>query len=215
MIRNQVRNWLGLAGLAMLIACGAGAQTLIDEWPGVKPPAAPVLKPAIVDPRTTALLLMDFTNQTCTTERRPRCAASVPKLVKLMNDARARNMMVIYSVPGSGATSADILKELALKAGDPVLPPLGPDKFIGSEFEKALRDRNITTLIVTGTAAHTSVLHTGGEAVLRGFKIIVPVDGMSSNDAFPELYTAWHLVNAARISDGTTLTKTDMITYGP
>jgi hypothetical protein len=48
---------------------------------------------------------------------------------------------------------------------------------------------------------------------LRGFKVVVPVDGMSSDDVFPELYTAWHLSTAARISDQVTLTKVDMIGY--
>jgi nicotinamidase-related amidase len=56
-------------------------------------------------------------------------------------------------------------------------------------------------VVALGTQAQTSVLHTGGEAALRGFKVIVPVDGMSADDLFPELYTAWHLANAARISN--------------
>ena len=55
------------------------------------------------------------------------------------------------------------------------------------------------------------MLHTGGEAALRGFKVVAPVDGMSSNEAFPELYTAWHLANSARIMDQTTVTRVDMI----
>jgi nicotinamidase-related amidase len=197
------------------IATGASAQTIVDEWASVKAPAAPPLKPAVVDPKTTALLLLDFTNQTCTKERRPRCAASVPGLAKLLADARAHSMFVVFSVATAGATGADILKELAAKSDEPVLPPLGPDKFIGSELEKTLKDKGVKTLIVTGTAANTSVLHTGGEAALRGFKVVVPVDGMSSDDAFTELYTAWHLANAARIAPQTTLTKVDMISYGP
>lgn len=52
-----------------------------------------------------------------------------------------------------------------------------------------------------------SRLHTGATAALRGFKVIVPVDAMSSDDVFPELYTAWHLSTAARISAQVTLTK--------
>ena len=41
----------------------------------------------------------------------------------------------------------------------------------------------------------------------------MPLDGMSSNDAFAELYTAWHLVNAARIMNQVTLTTVDGINY--
>jgi hypothetical protein len=43
--------------------------------------------------------------------------------------------------------------------------------------------------------------------------VIVPVDAMSADELFPELYTAWHLANAARISNQVTLTKLDMIGF--
>jgi nicotinamidase-related amidase len=137
----------------------------------------------------------------------------VPGLAKLLADARAKNVFVVYSVATAGSDRKDILSPLAARDSDPVLPPLGPDKFIGSDFEKMLKDKGIQTIIIAGTAAHTSVLHTGGEAVLRGFKAVVPVDGMSSNEAFTEAYTAWHMVNAARIMNGFTLTRVGMISF--
>ncbi len=209
-------------GLKRLLACAllvgssfySSAQAdAISDWKDLSFPPAPELKGAKVNPATTALLLLDFTNQTCSPERRPRCAAQVSGLAKLLAEARAKNMFVVYSVATAGSDRKDILAPLAARDGDPVLPPLGPDKFIASDFEKMLKDRKIETLIVTGTAAHTSVLHTGGEAVLRGFKVIVPVDGMSSNEAFSEAYTAWHMVNAARIMNGVTLTRVNMISF--
>jgi nicotinamidase-related amidase len=97
--------------------------------------------------------------------------------------------------------------------GEPVLPPLGPDKFIGSDLEKTLKEKGIKTVVAMGTQAQTSVLHTAGAAALRGFKVIVPVDGMSADDMFPEVYTAWHLATAARISPQVTLTKFDLIGF--
>ena len=36
---------------------------------------------------------------------------------------------------------------------------------------------------------------------------------MSADDVFPELYTAWHLATAARISAQVTLTTFDMIGF--
>ena len=191
----------------------AAAQTVIDEWESAKLPPPPVLKPAILNPAQTALLVMDFTHQTCSMARRPRCAASVPKVQKFVAEARARGALVIYSVAVAGSTAADILKELTPAAGELVLPPLGPDKFINSELEGLLRGKGIKTVVALGTQAQTSVLHTGAAAALRGFKVIVPVDGMSADDVFPELYTAWHLATAARISAQVTLTRLDMIGY--
>jgi len=191
----------------------AQAQTLIEEWGAAKFPPPPALKPAKIDAKETALLVMDFTVQTCTQQRRPRCVASVPKVVALVNKARANGALIIYSVAVPNSVPADILKELTPAAGEQVLPPLGPDKFINSDLEKTLKDKGIKTVVAMGTQAQTSVLHTGATAALKGFNVIVPVDGMSGDEVFPELYTAWHLSTAARISAKVTLTKFDMIGF--
>jgi nicotinamidase-related amidase len=205
---------LAVAMTAALFAVNtARAQTIIDDWYQAKLPAPPQLKPVTLNAKETALLVMDFTVQTCTPEKRKRCADSVPKVKKFVEEARGKGALIIYSVAVPGSVATDVLKELTPAAGEQVLPPLGPDKFINSDLEKTLHDKGIKTVVAMGTQAQTSVLHTGGEAALRGFKVIVPVDAMSSDDLFPELYTAWHLANAARISNQTTLTKLDMIGF--
>jgi nicotinamidase-related amidase len=191
----------------------ARAQTVIDDWNQTKLPPPPQLKPVTLVPKETALLVMDFTVQTCTPERRKRCAESVPKVKKFVEAAREHGALIIYSVAVPNSVATDVLKELTPAAGELVLPPLGPDKFINSDLEKTLKDKGIKTVVAMGTQAQTSVLHTGGEAALRGFKVIVPVDAMSSDDLFPEAYTAWHLSTAARISNQTTLTRLDMIGF--
>jgi nicotinamidase-related amidase len=207
-------SFAAVAIAAALCATGAAqAQTVIDDWSQVKLPAAPALKPVTLNAKETALLVMDFTVQTCTPERRKRCADSVPKVKQFVEAARAKGALIIYSVAVPNSVPGDVLKELAPAAGEQVLPPLGPDKFINSDLEKTLKDKGITTVVAMGTQAQTSVLHTGGEAALRGFKVIVPVDAMSSDDLFPEAYTAWHLATAARISNQTTLTRLDLIGF--
>ena len=206
-----------VAAAALLVASLAGtsalAQTLIDEWNSAKLPPPPELKSATLVPRETALLVMDFTSQTCTAERRPRCAASVAKVRKLVEEARGKGATIIYSVAVPNSTAADILKDLTPAVGEQVLPPLGPDKFVNSDLEATLKQKGIRTVIAMGTQAQTSVLHTASSAALRGFRVIVPVDAMSADNVFPELYTAWHLANAARISNQVTLTKLDSIGY--
>jgi nicotinamidase-related amidase len=211
MVRS--RDILFASVLALAAMPAAQAQGVLDDWASVRPPPPPALKPAVVDPKTTALLLFDFTTQTCSQERRPRCAASMPKMKQLLEDARARGMFVIYSVALANTGEKDMMPEIAPRSGEPILPPLGPDKFLNSDFEKMLKDRGVQTIIINGTAAQSTVLHTGGEAALRGFNVIAPIEGMSSNEAFPELYTAYHLATAARIEARTTLTRVDMISY--
>jgi nicotinamidase-related amidase len=201
------------AGLICTATSSAPAQTVIEEWGSAKIPAPPPLKPAKLDGKETAVLVMDFTKQTCTPERRKRCADSVAKVQKFVTEARAKGALIIYSVAVPNSVPADILPALTPAAGEEVLPPLGPDKFINSELEKTLKDKGIKTVVAMGTQAQTSVLHTGATAALKGFKVLVPVDGMSADDVFPELYTAWQLATAARISSNVTLTKFELIGF--
>jgi nicotinamidase-related amidase len=202
---------------AMVSLCAAApdaqAQTLIEEWGTAQFPPPPALKPAKIVANETALLVMDFTKQTCTPERRKRCSDQVPKVLKFVTEARGKGALIIYSVAVPNSVPADILPALTPAAGEQVLPPLGPDKFIASDLEKTLKDKGIRTVVAMGTQAQTSVLHTASTAALKGFNVIVPVDGMSGDTVFPELYTAWHLSTAARISPKVTLTKFEMIGF--
>jgi nicotinamidase-related amidase len=193
----------------LLLNTPVAAQDVIAEWNSVKTPPAPEIKDVTVDPKTTALLLLDFNKQTCNAEQRPRCIASIPKMKKLLDYARSKGVAVVYSL-SAGAVPGDIAPDLAPMAGDPVVTS-GPDKFMGTELDKILKEKGIKTVIVTGTAANGAVLYTASGAALRGMQVIVPVDGMSAGNVYAEQYVAWNLVNAPRISAVTTLTRSERI----
>jgi nicotinamidase-related amidase len=184
------------------------AATIIDEWASVKRPPAPALKPVTVDAKTTALLMLDFMNQNC--GKRPRCVASIPAMKKLLADARAAKVMVVYSLIAN-TTTADVIKDVAPSEGEPWVRS-GPNKFLRTDLEKILKDKGITTVIVVGTAANGAALNTASYAALLGMNVIAPVDGISS-EPFAEQYTVWHLANGPAVSGKTTLTKSDMIKF--
>jgi nicotinamidase-related amidase len=193
----------------------ASAQTIIDEWRSIAVPPPPELQPVTVDPAHTALLILDMNGTACSDRQRPRCAHNLPNVQKLLADARAHKMLVVYStgvlVPGVPPNPpADAI---APQQGEPILhAPV--DKFVDSDLEKILKDRGINTVIVTGTSADGAVLYTASHATELGMTAIVPVDGMSSINPFAELYTAYHLKNtAASVSQHTTLTRANMISY--
>jgi nicotinamidase-related amidase len=207
-----------LAAAALAVSClfspvapALAQTTIIDEWANVKPPPTPQLKPVTVDPKTTALLMLDFMKQNCNNERRPRCVASLPAMKKLVTEARAKNVMVVYSII-SKTTTQDVWPEVAPLPNEPWVQS-SADKFNGTELEKILKDKGITTVIAVGTAAQGAVLHTSATAAFRGFKVIVPVDGMSAENLYFEQYTAYHLTNAPGLSTAVTLTKSDMIKF--
>jgi nicotinamidase-related amidase len=209
-------KYFGLALGAMILLAGCAitqAQTkdIIDEWGAVTPPPPPALKPVTLDPKTTALLVLDFIKQSCNNERRPRCVASIPKVEGLLKQARTNKASVIFSYT-TNSTPADIAKELTPLKGEPMVRAPS-DKFLGADLEKILKEKGIKTVVVTGTSAHGAVLYTASQAAFRGFQVVVPVDGMSSENTYFEQYTAYQLANVPGAGQLVTLTRTDMIKY--
>ncbi|PKN21029.1 MAG: hypothetical protein CVU71_01265 [Deltaproteobacteria bacterium HGW-Deltaproteobacteria-6] len=203
--------WVGTLVILLFMSGPLFSQTIIDEWAAVKAPQAPELKTITIEPATTALLLLDFNKQTCNGKVRPRCISSIPVMAGFLAKAREKGVKVIYSL-SPGASVADIAKELTPVAGEPVVTS-GPDKFFGTDLEKIIKEKGVTTVIVTGTAAHGAVLYTASGAALRGIKVLVAVDGVSAENTYAEQYTAWHLITAPRVASQVTLTRTTMLNF--
>ena len=212
------------ATAVLLYVVPASAQTIIDDWQNIQPPPAPALKAVTVDPKTTALLVMDLITQLCNDQNRPRCVASIPRIATLIAAARASGVTIIYTiVPSLGPSEpapvpADIVSAIAPKADDLVMTS-AIDKFtMGNKdtgLEKILKDKGITSVILVGTAAHGAVLFTASSAVTHGFNVIVPVDGMSApaQNVNIEQAVAYILTTAPIVSPKVTLTRIDMIKF--
>jgi len=181
-------------------------HTIIDEWETVRTPPAPKLKAVDVDPRTSALLILDMETTIC---KNPRCVDSIFKIKKLMTKARQSGMLIVYSLTHNG-TPSDIAPELASTPDDPIVRSY-VDKFYKTNLNRILQEHNIKTVLVTGYAANGAVLHTATAAAFRGYQIIVPVDGMSAKNPYAEQYTAWHMLNSPGTRNQATLTKVSLI----
>jgi nicotinamidase-related amidase len=197
-------------------ALPAWAGDIVTEWGSVKAPPAPQLKPVTVDPKTTALLVLDFMKNNC--GARPRCVATVPTVKKLIDAARAHGMMISYNLPGQTPKPQDMVDQsLAPRAGEHLIKNgRGANKFYNSDLEQALKDKGITTVIITGTSAQGAVAGSTQGAAERGYKVVVPVDGMSAEDAYNEQYAAWHLAKGGPVAlvENVTLTRSDLIKFG-
>ena len=166
-------------------------QDLMETWYEIAAPEVPELKPVTIDSRRTALLVLDLQKNNCNAERRPRCVNAVPGIRKLIEWARSNSLRVVYSLT-TKADRADILKDVAPLANDHTVKS-SVDKFFGTELGDHLKQAAIDTVIIVGTAAEGAVLHTTAGACMRGFKVVVPVDGLSSSTLYAEQYTVWHL----------------------
>ena len=196
--------------LSSAIVSLAHAANVIDEWASVKAPVAPELKPVTVDPKTTALLMLDYIPAPYCSAN-PRCVATLSAVKGLLTEARAKGATVIYSIAGKYEAS-DIIKDVAPAANEPWVKSKA-DKFLNTELEKILKDKGVQTVIVTGTAANGAVLYTSTAAAIRGLKVIVPVDGLSGDDLYPEQLTVWQLAHGPGFGQLVTITKSDMIKF--
>jgi nicotinamidase-related amidase len=201
---------IALAAMALAgIAQPAVAASVIDEWASIQRPAAPALKPVTLEAKTTALLMLDFMNQNC--GKRARCVATVPAMKALLEKARAARATVIYSLIRN-TTGADVIKDVAPAAGEASVLS-GPDKFLNTDLEKILKEKGITTIIAVGTAANGAVLFTAAGAAFRGMNVVIPVDGISSADAYADLSMVWNFTTMPSVSQKATLTRSDMVTF--
>jgi nicotinamidase-related amidase len=215
-IANLSRATAMAAIAAALGSMSSWGNDITTEWASVKPPPVPQLKPVSIDPKTTALLVLDFMKGNC--GARPRCVATVPNVKKLLEQARAHEMMVAYTLVGQDPTPAGMVDQGLVPRPNEFLIKNsgGADKFVRSTLDQGLKEKGIKTVIVTGTSAQGAVAGTANGAAQRGYKAVVPVDGMSAEDAYNEQYAAWHIYKGgpARLTDNATLTRSDLIKFG-
>lgn len=203
-----------MLGVLMLVVAATSSGDILDDWDSAKAPAKPEIKPVTIDPSTTALLILDLMKANC--GQRPRCVATVPNVKRLHDGARAAGMMIWYSfVGGNNPTPADMVDPgIAARDGEWERQG-GPDKFLGSHLEEKLKAHNIKTAIICGTSFQGVGIGTGSGLAQRGYKVIVPVDCLSSEDAYNEQYAAWHLYKGgpAVVTSQVTLTRSTMVKF--
>ena len=219
----RLRYLLLLTAFAMVLISGAPSrgETIIDEWQNVKAPPPPQLQSVTLDPKATALLMIDIIKQTCNMQRRPRCVAMIPKVQKLLDEARAKGVYVIYALFPSPSPAtfpnpkiSDYVPELSPKGNEPVVTAF-VDKFALADkdtgLEKMLKDKGIKNFIPVGVTSHNGVLFTSVSAAFRGFNVVVPVDGMAGNNAYEDQLAAYTLTSS--IVYKVMLTSIDMIKF--
>jgi nicotinamidase-related amidase len=212
---SKIHTLAGTLLAASTLAFGpatAGAQGILDDWVAVKVPPPPAVDPVTVDPKTTALLVLDIARHTCNNEVRPRCVRALPQAGRLVAKARAKGWTLVYAlgVQPTPGVPADFWPEVAMRGDEPWVRS-GPDKYLNTDLEKILRERGITRVIIIGTASHGAVLYTAGASVFRGLDVVIAVDAVTAESTYAEQYTLWHLQNAPRMAAKVKLSSVDLI----
>lgn len=203
-------RFLSLAVIGGTLALGlpAHAADVIDNWAQVQAPPAPKLENVTVDPKTTALFMLDFLKQNCAPN--PACMAALPGVKSLLDQARAKKMYVVYS-KFPGPSDADVLPEVARTGNEPMITGL-LDKFPKTNLDELLKQNNIKTVIVVGNASNGAVLFTAQAAFALGYQVVAPVDGITSRVPYADQSTIYTFAAAPVIGGKVKLTRTNMIT---
>lgn len=152
-------------------------------------------------------------------------AKTIPAIKKLLEKARKHNVKVFYTMDTHMKDDIEfkiwgehtventwgwqIVDELKPNENDIIVRKLRYDGFFGTPLDHLLRIHGIENVIIVGTVANICVLHTAGSAALRGYKIIVPVDGISALNEF-DYYLSLRQIEFLYRG---TLTKVDNITF--
>jgi nicotinamidase-related amidase len=207
--------------LCALTACGTtpmngqtGAASDAGRLPPLPAPAAVTL-----DANTTALLILDINTAVC--QPNPACTATVPPIAALLLRARAAKVPVMYSTTVNPAGPPATLAGVAPQPGEPVVVARA-DKFNGTDLEKLLKQRKITTLVIVGSAANGAVLYSSFHANTSGFTVVVAEDGISSPVPINTQLARYQLLNQPGFINGgntpladkkVTLSRTDLISF--
>jgi nicotinamidase-related amidase len=160
-----------------------------------------------IDPKTAALLVMDF--QTAVVDMiASDKEARLARTATLVESARKAGMRVIYVVVGfraghpevspknqsfgplrasglyvEGSPGTEVHAALAPKPGDVVVTKRRVSAFAGTDLETTLRANGIDTLVLTGLATSGVVLSTVRHAADADYRLVVVEDCCGDRDA--------------------------------
>ncbi len=210
----MLRRWA--AAMLALATLTVPSAALADDVTQPDLPTLPDVTPVLLDPATTAYLVLDINSAVC--PPRPACMASIPAVGRLLARARAAGAFVLYS----STPNATVLPDVAPRAGEPVVTARA-DKFFNTDLDQLLQDHGIKTVVIVGSAANGAVLYTTFGAVERGYTVVVAVDGISSGPDFDTFLAQYQVLNMPGFSNpsneplkatSATLSRTDLVSFG-
>jgi ureidoacrylate peracid hydrolase len=166
---------------------------------------------SVLKPGHTALLVIDVQNDF----RVQQWEEMLPRLQRVIAAARSGGVFVVYIqnivlANGLSNSAADVARRLkhgmksavtidetwgcqfaeqiAPQANDPIIRKHRMNSFLGTSLDLLLRNREIKTVVCTGTATHGCVMNTAYSAVMSDYYVVVVEDCVSAGR--PDLHEA-------------------------
>jgi nicotinamidase-related amidase len=131
----------------------------------------------------------------------PAARNIIPDLKKRIDEAREKKIPIIYICDShaeddkefeiwpphaiKGTKGAQVVEELSPKDGDYLVEKTTYSGFYNTELDDLLKKLDVNELIVAGTVTNICIMYTASDAVLRGYRVIVPEDcvaGLNEED---------------------------------
>jgi hypothetical protein len=216
------RTILLTSGLALALFCGAAQAQSAAQ--GGKPmmtlqmPATPDPARVTLDPKTTALMVLDYIEDICNTQ--PSCKSQMlPAMTPFLERVRKAGLVVAYGTRERNMTHW--LKEVAPAPGDIKILNTAQDRFYNTDLDKVLKAKGIKTLIMVGWKISGSVTYTSVGAMVRDYTVVIPMDTTSAGSGYETTIGFYNVLNSGNANlanepmkpNAVTLTRTDMITF--
>jgi nicotinamidase-related amidase len=152
-------------------------------------------------------------------EYQERARRIIAPLARLVAAARRAGVTVVYATDAhtpadaelkkwpphamAGTWNAAVVPGLAPTPGDVVIGKQTYSPFMNPEFERALTERGVTRLYITGLHTDCCARHTSGDAFQRGYDLVWVTDALQAfseeaHRAGLEYFKAWYATDPAR-----------------
>lgn len=144
-----------------------------------------------------ALIIVDMLNDFVTGSLKcERAQRIIPQIRQLIDGFHKHNLPVIFANDShletdfemhrwgahaiQGTEGAEVIPELTPIDDDLIIGKHVYSSFFETPLDSILRSRKVDSVVLTGLHTHLCVRHTAADAFFRGYKILVPEDGVDS-----------------------------------
>ena len=208
-----------LISATLLALCGVVAQAQPNKpMQTLQMPAMPDPARVTLNPKTTALMVLDYVEDICATQ--PKCKSQMlPAMTPFMERVRKAGLVVAYGTRAQNMTHW--LKEVAPAEGDIKIVNTAQDRFYNTDLDKALKAKGITTIIMVGWKVSGSVTYTSVGAMVRDYTVVIPVDTTTAASDYETAIGFYNVLNSGNANlaneplkpKAVTLSRTDLITF--
>ena len=181
-------------------------------------PAMPDPARVTLDPKTTALMVLDYVEDICDTQ--PKCKSQMlPAMTPFME--RVRKAGLDRGIRHPRAEHDQMAEGGRAGRGRHQDREHGPGQILQHRSRQALKAKGITTIIMVGWKISGSVTYTSVGAMIRDYTVVIPVDTTAAATDYETAIGFYNVLNSGNANltnqplkpKSVTLSRTDLITF--